>query len=263
MKIIDSHVHIGDYERVKNILKNSIYLNKYRLYSAIDPNAILNTRNYLSDTEGYFAIPIVFKEIDIAEENAFLEEHARTDKKAIPVPLIEPNASSFRSLLYKEHFLIHDYENFESRYDTYRFLNENGGYLLIHCDDSIRVDYINHLHKTFPNMHIIIAHMGRNVFENYDFSTNIIDQFHSKDNIMFDTSTITNPEILRYGISKCGSERILYGSDFPYEKKVDDSEDKFTEIIYSLGLPANDAENIFYNNAYRIKQYCKKRGNQL
>lgn len=260
MKIIDSHVHIGDYERVKNILKNTIYLNKFRLYSSIDPNVVLNTDNYLNDTEGYFAIPIVFKEIDIVEENNFLEEHAKINKKAIPVPLIEPNTKNFKSLLYKEHFLLHNYEEYETRYDTYSFLNENGGYLLIHCDDKIRVDYINYLMEKFPNMHIIIAHMGRNVFENYDFTTNVIDQFHSKDNIMFDTSTITNPEILKYGISKCGAERILYGSDFPYEKKITDSENQFTDIIYSLGLPTSAMENIFYNNAYHIKQYCKKKG---
>lgn len=259
MKIIDSHVHIGDYERVKNILENTIYLNKYRLYSAIDPNAVLNTNNYLNDTEGYFAIPIVFKEIDIAEENAFLEEHAKNNKEALAVPLIESNNKSINSLIYKEHFLLHDYNDFESRYDTYSFLNENGGYLLIHCDDRIREEYINKLTRMFPNMHIIIAHMGRNVYEDYEFSENIINQFYSRDNIMFDTSTITKPEILKYGISKCGPERIMYGSDFPYEKKPTDKEEKFMRILHTLGLSSNNMEKITYENANKIKKYCKRR----
>ena len=263
MKIIDSHVHIGEYERVKTILENTIYLNKFRLYSAINPNVVLQTEKYLDTTEGYFAIPIVFKEINIAQENAFLQEYGKNNTSALIVPLIEPNTDNINSLIYKEHFLLHEYEDFESRYNTYSFLNKNNGYLLIHCDDKIRIEYINKLINWLPNMHIIIAHMGRNVYEDFNFSANVIDQFYNKENIMFDTSTITNPEILKYGISKCGTRRILYGSDFPYEKKITDSESNFTKILYTLGLNIGDIENITYENAKSIKKYCKKRKETL
>lgn len=259
MKAIDSHVHIGEYERVKNILENTIYANKYRLYSAINPNVILNTKEYLDSVEGYFAIPIVFKEIDIAKENAFLQKYALNNSNALIVPLIEPNSENVNNLIYKEHFLLHTYEELRSRCNTYDFLNENNGYLLIHCDDKIRKEYINELIKTYPNMNIIIAHMGRNVYEDLEFNKNIIDQFYNKDNVLFDTSTITKTEILKYGISRCGSNRILYGSDFPYEKRIDDSEEKFSRILYMLGLHDNQLENILYKNADEIKRYCKRR----
>ena len=101
--------------------------------------------------------------------------------------------------------------------------------------------------------------MGRNVYEDLEFSKNIVDQFYNKDNVLFDTSTITKNEILKYGISRCGSNRILYGSDFPYEKRVDDTEYKFSKIIYTLGLSDNQLENILYNNSNEIKKYCKRR----
>lgn len=258
MKIIDSHVHIGDYLRIKEILKNTKYINKFRLYSAINPDVIIMQNKYLDDTTGYFAIPIVFKEIDIFEENNYVINKIMRDERALPVPLIDQNRRFVEgySLIFKEHFLLHNYLDMKLREDTYTYLNKWGGFLLLHSDDSIRIPYIKKLINNYPYMNIIIAHMGRNVFEDYQFSADVIDHFYKNENILFDTSTITNPEIIKYGIARCGSERILYGSDFPYEKKVTDIEENFIRVLYKL--KSGDFENIVYNNSNKIKKYCKR-----
>ena len=99
--------------------------------------------------------------------------------------------------------------------------------------------------------------MGRDVWENYDFCKSIIDNFYSNERIYFDTSTITNKFIIQYGIEKIGSDRILFGTDYPYEKFRDDSPEKFSEIIYKLDVPDQVKEKIIFKNAKTIGRYCK------
>ena len=95
-------------------------------------------------------------------------------------------------LLFKEHFLVNDFLDWRDRSKFYDFLNDNEGYLLIHCKDKIRVEYIKNLLINFPKMNIIIAHLGRDTYEMTEFIRNILLAFAKNDNVLFDISTIHN-----------------------------------------------------------------------
>lgn len=63
-------------------------------------------------------------------------------------------------------------------------------------------------------------------------------------NIYLETSGQMNPLILKDAIKKIGSQRIVFGTDWPY-KPVNIEIDKFLH----LDLDSDDLENIFHKNA--------------
>lgn len=256
MKRYDSHVHIGDYKLNLYLLENSIYRNKYKLYSCIDSKVLSKQDQYISRLDDFFALPLFFKESNIRMCNEYVLNYCNEIKKGIPVLLIDDNINyddTYKIALFKEHFLLHKYEDWNKRSLFYDFLNENEGYLLIHCRDNIRIEYINQLLHAYKKMNIIIAHLGRNSYEDYEFIDNVLNNFKNNEKIFFDISTIHNLLNVQNSIQKIGSERIFYGSDFPFE--VDDYNVFFNERndILSI-LSSNESDNIFEKNFENIKK---------
>lgn len=252
---IDAHVHVGDYNAVNTALKGTVYKQRYRLYSALNAETVQKQEEYLQQLLCYFAIPIVLKEIGIKQANIYLQEFCKTHESAIPVFFVGDEENVYKqnsSIILKEHFLHHDSEEWINRRESYEYLSSVNGFLLIHSADKVRKEYIKTLRKNFPKMNIIIAHMGRNVFEEFDYTTDIINCFKDDRQVFFDISTVKNDNIILYALNTIGDERILFGSDFPYECKSDVKLWDFTERIKSLDIPKTSKDNIFYKNAIRI-----------
>ncbi len=254
MKKYDSHIHIGEYEQNKYLIENSEYRKKYKLYSAIDPRLIEMQQQYTEQLDDFFAIPLFFKETKIEDCNQYVIDYCKEKKKGIPTLLLDTNENfkgNYDIALFKEHFLMNDFLDWKDRSNYYEFLSENRGFLLIHCKDNVRIEYVKKLLSSFPKMNIIIAHLGRDTYEKPDFIAKVIDTFKDNERVLFDLSTIHNIENIMYAISKVGSSRILYGSDFPFEYKSLDEIELFREkLLDSLG---ND-ENIFEKNFEDIKR---------
>lgn len=255
MKYIDTHVHIGEYHKIKEILQNSPFKKQYRLYSAIDAEVIKFAESYLGQCEAFLVMPIVLKELNIEVENDYVLEFCEQKAKAIPMLLVGDSLKKYSEngiRFLKEHFLYHNSTEWEKRKKSYEYLNSIKGFLLIHSFDIERIEYIRNLRDKFPDMHIIIAHMGRNVWENYEFTISIINAFKLDLGILFDISTITNVEIIRYAIKTIGSKRLLFASDFPYEFKIGMNVQTFAQKINCLDISEEEKENIFYKNAINI-----------
>jgi len=258
MKIIDTHVHIGAYGKIKYIVENSQYKEKYRLYSAIEPKILNQIDNYLEQCESIFAMPMVLKELDIAEENKYVLQFCKICSKAIPVLLVDDEIKIYEENnihILKEHFLYHNSAEWINRKTSYEYLNSIDGFLIIHSSDTERIDYIKLLMKNFPRINIIIAHMGRNVFEEYDFTISVINEFKNNPKIYFDISTISNAQILSYAVQQISSTRILFASDFPYEFKFEISVERLIKNLNILNLPNEIKDNIFYHNAKKIIEH--------
>lgn len=254
MKIFDSHVHIAELCEIEKILATTKYKNKYKIYSAISLNAISQIKEYLKQLDGFYAIPFITKETDIVLANKRTKEFCDKFDKAIFVPLVEENREvSFKDdfFVFKEHFLIHNYLELEKRKEYYSFLNENRYFLIIHCKDRIRIKYIKQLRTLYPNMNIIIPHMGRDVYENYEFTKKVIDAFKSDEHIFFDTSTITNVDIIKYAIQKIGFDRISFGSDYPLGFNQATEVSVSFNLFNELKISAENLNKIFYDNALR------------
>lgn len=254
MKIFDSHVHIAEPCEIEKILTTTRYKDKYKIYSAISLNAISQIKEYLNQLDGFYAIPFITKETDIVLANKRTKEFCDKFDKAIFVPLVEENREvTFKDnfFVFKEHFLVHNYLEFEKRKEYYLFLNENRYFIIIHCKDQIRIEYIKYLRTLYPNMNIIIPHMGRDVYENYEYTKKVIDTFKSDDKIFFDTSTITNVDIIKYGIQKIGFDRISFGSDYPLGFNQAPEVSVLFNLFSQLKISEENLNKIFFDNALR------------
>ena len=114
-------------------------------------------------------------------------------------------------------------------------------------------------------MKIIVAHLGRNNLCDYDFTTDMIDKLYLDENIYTDISTIDNPDLIKYAFKKFGSTRILYGSDFPFEKNPEIREKNYIQPAIRANLKEDEYDNLFYRNAMEIirASKVKKKGDEV
>ncbi len=261
--LIDSHIHIGNREECRQIIENSQYKDIYRIYSCINPDTISTTSEFLKDVDKYFAIPLFFCETNIEEANKKLLEDVKDDEKAIPILLLSKNEnlSNLQQVMeyniLKEHFTLHNPYNIADRNQTYDYLQQMKGYLLLHTLSKATLEHVLHLRKEFQNMNIILAHLGRNGAGDFDYTKNMIDSLYKDEKIYTDISTISNPELIRYAIDKFGKERVLYGSDFPYEVSPGVKEKDYMKPALMAGLTDQELEYLFSKNAEQIVENAK------
>lgn len=254
MKRYDTHLHLGNYTRCCEIIEKSEYKEKYKLYSAINLNLIENQKAYIDSLDDFFAIPIIFKEIDIDTENEFISNFCKAISKGIPVTIIGNQVNgNTEYYIWKEHFLLHDYNDWEERKPIYQFINDVGGFLIIHCKDKIRLEYLKLLSEKFSKINFIVAHLGRNANEDEEFILTVLKTFRNS-RFYFDVSTITNFKNIIMASKIISTDRLLYGSDYPYVS-LKDIEDIRNQI---LGFLPN-AEDILENNFKVLRRQIVKR----
>lgn len=256
--IIDAHIHIGERDWCKKIIETSEYKDLYRIYSCIDPEVVSETSDFLKDVDKYFAIPLFFCESNIEKTNAYLLSKVKDDKKAVPILLV-PNNDHLKELLLnlkynilKEHFTLHNPDSYLGRADAYDYLSGENGYLLLHTFTKDIISHVKKLRENFPNMKIIIAHLGRDPKQSFDFTTNVINTFYNDQYVYTDISTITNPELIEYAVKKYGSSRVLYGSDFPFSTEIGTRSKDFISNVFKTNLTSSEYDDLFYKTADNI-----------
>ena len=109
--------------------------------------------------------------------------------------------------------------------------------------------------KQFPNLRVVLAHWGGGL----PFYELMREVRRVAQNVFYDSAA--SPLLYRSDIFKTilqivGSEKILYGSDFPlllYPKRQTEPDfAPFLEEIRALGLSARELENILGENAQRV-----------
>lgn len=98
--------------------------------------------------------------------------------------------------------------------------------------------------RLFPRLTIIAAHMGGAMM--YDEAERLL----AGKNLYLDTAlsrALCPPEQFRRLVDRHGSERILFGSDCPWQSPRDEF-----EWLERLGLPAKDMDSICWRNAVRL-----------
>ncbi len=257
--IIDAHVHIGEKTWCKKIIETSEFRNLYRIYSCIDPEVISETNVFLNDVDKYFAIPLFFCESNIEEANNELMSRIGDDEKAIPILLLpksnnelEKTVLELKYNILKEHFTLHSPETYLERADLYEYLSETNGYLLLHTFTKDIITHVKKLRLNFPNMKIIIAHLGRDPKQTLEFTKNVIDTFYNDKKIYMDVSTITKTYLINYAVKKIGSSRVLYGSDFPFSVEKGKRTQNFTENIIRANLTSYECDDLLFKTVSNV-----------
>lgn len=95
-----------------------------------------------------------------------------------------------------------------------------------------------------PRTIIVFAHI-----DGYGLYDAEIEMMRKYDNVYFDISAHgqDRPGMLHQTVDLVGSERILYGTDYPgYTQKT------FLDLVRNSSLTEDEIENIFWNNAVRL-----------
>ena len=99
-------------------------------------------------------------------------------------------------------------------------------------------------------MDVVIAHLG---IREGVLHEQILQLMQNNDHVYVDLAAYggAKPGKLRDAVNRVGSERILYGTDFP---GVDEQrhQQKYIDYVLSENLSMQDVENILYKNAARL-----------
>ena len=102
-----------------------------------------------------------------------------------------------------------------------------------------------------PGMDVVIAHLGG--LGNHPLYEDMIALMRENEHVYVDISAYgpSCPGMLRDAVNRVGSERILYGTDFPGSND-ETMQKRYIDYVLYENLSTGDTENIFYNNAARL-----------
>ena len=161
-----------------------------------------------------------------------------------------------------------------------RFSDREGHVLMLHTSsigvaDEAVCDYISKILYDYPNIKVVLAHIGR-YYEKSQFIKFYNSGFlesHSNKNMYFDMSSVSEKELLQLVLEKDFlHDRIMFGSDLPYgliklSKEHEKERCNLTYNVYhsikalkdaidALNLPQNRKSQmirkVFYENAKKL-----------
>jgi len=253
--IFDGHLHIGSKDLLPNRDKDPIFKklidNPGRKYQRVAmSNNILKA----------VALPYPVPEALTPQANAYVSQ-AYNQYKALFIPfhLIsntpEPKAIEISNIVgFKEHFAQGKYQDMGYFAQAYDLMEQKGLILVIHPHMSERIEKIRYLKNNFSKLKIILAHSGRKwPFTGDDIIDSIIPALKDYGELYFDTSTIRDSSVITSMVDQLGSQRIIFGSDFPYfDKAGEEIYDLEINTITRAAIKDEDKENILTHNFKRL-----------
>ena len=100
--------------------------------------------------------------------------------------------------------------------------------------------------ENIPGLKLVLAHLS-----GYGLYNKTLDFMKKHETVYTDLSAHGTDfdGTVADAVNRIGSERILYGSDYPGYKSR-----PFIDIVLNAGIRDQEKENIFYNNAARLLQ---------
>ena len=129
--------------------------------------------------------------------------------------------------------------------------------LLLHAGTN-RVQRLQQdIFKDTPDLLVILAHLGADFPETNNHQPrieqvkNTLTALKDYPTLYFDISAINDVDILLSALEIVESEKIIFGSDFPFAKPIET-----LRLLKSIkGLSSQDLENILYNNIIKLLQF--------
>ena len=252
MKIIDIHSHFNigsqfdtkesvyhqrNFDFIMQDYKNAnILAGGFCPFSSVE-QSVLSHQNIYNDNEN-------MHNIALSNEKVYQWLVLHPERKEL-FGQVERLILSDKVLGVKLHSHYHGYSIEEYGDKLFSFCNELKCFVLIHPKPNTTPTIVK-LADKYPNLKVIIAHLGHDYFsgavQTEDRIEAILQSKHG--NIFTDVSAhgITLNNIVEYAVEKVGSEKLFFGTD-TYSCGY-----QVGRIEYSR-ISDKDKENIFYNNA--------------
>jgi uncharacterized protein len=257
--LIDGHTHIG----LPTFLSRPISAEKLTrpafqdrmentvedLLAKIDANSIQKAV--------VFGFPL--EEIDHSQANSYvMEAYHAYPERIIPFALISDEVKYWLKQGIKG-FKQQDILYASQRFDlprAYSIIAEAGVPMLIHfrAGKGYSVpEQVKAILKEVPDLKLIIAHMGRHVPNTGQGVEEALTGLQGFPNVFFETSTVRDSSVIERAVALIGAERILFGSDFPFNSFQDD--DPLAEeisIVEQADISSNSKGKIFSQNIQQL-----------
>ncbi len=225
--IIDAHTHIG----LKSFVVKPISEEKRKRPAFRDPmeNSIENLIARM-DANGVtcsvtFAYPLEEVDTVLANEYVFAAQRAYPER-IIPFALIGDDVERWAKAGargFKEQDILQAPERFDLK-RAYAMVAETGKPLLLHGRSRTPNEVSNKIKgmlRDAPRLQVIIAHMGRHTPNTSQHVEENLLALRDEANVYFETSTVRDSEIIARAVEIVGEDRILFGSDFPFNSYQD------------------------------------------
>jgi len=251
--IIDSHYHICRREYKVSSTNNFLCVEK-------PDNEIINDMQIANISKSIvFGMPSL--DYDLSKINEYvLNLFNKYPDNIIPFAILEENINVKDWIKkgvkgFKEHtFGLKIQKNnkgedilaSETRKNNYKIIADNNLPLLSHFGQNF-FERIMDIVEYVPDINIIVAHSG------YDFINDKINENNLKsltkyDNIYFDISAIKNIEIIKNIFRITGPDKVVWGSDFPYETQ----ELSLKKLFSMNSFSKCDLEKLLYTNILKL-----------
>lgn len=270
LKICDAHLHCGEKDSLFHVVQSSEYQNRYPCYQSVQWKRMDRWEDLLREhgIEKTVLIPFVFRELDKSEQNRSLL--LQSGENRYPFVLLDDDIDFLQEHCHqiagiKQHFVMHESKVRPSDRELIALARDCRMTMILHTHWEQRADYVKELLSLFPGLKIQVAHLGRSKDGDFESIRYIVGQLKPFEQVTFDTSTVRDPEILTKMVDMIGSERVLFGSDFPFYMDERGEEDIFeAQILHVLkaGLTDRQRDHIFYENFERTIALGKKGGDK-
>lgn len=224
-KIIDSHVHL--HKNFGHTLLNSQAQNPGQTFNWFDLDMhklIFNKLDipFLDYRAIVFSLPFSETEKD---NNNYLQRLALNEPGIYPIPCLtnentikgtfDPTCSPGLKTKIRTTAENEIINNFSQK--LWDEINNVGNFIIIHLPKNIyeNADELIFLANKYQNVHFIVAHLGGFYLLDDKFIS-ALKKIVPCPNILFDTSMVTDSELIYSAISLLGCRRILFGSDAPF-----------------------------------------------
>ncbi len=165
------------------------------------------------------------------------------DPNNIDLNKLENKLKSFDGI--KLHPRMQNFDPLDKKYDPiFRIIEKSGLVVLIHTRKenlpSTDPDRLIELVERYPKINFIFGHFANGV-------ESVISKAKELKNLYLETSIVSSPMIIKMGVKMCGSEKILFGSDFPYS-----DQELELEKVLRCDISEKDKNNILFRNAVRL-----------
>lgn len=249
MKIIDSHVHFG-LEDFK-ISESSFHYNLNNDYPSflkiMDDNGV----------DFCCGLPIPDMGYDSNKNNEYLlSAMLNSNGRILPIVrfddfLVENIFNGFKGAKYH---VVYEKIPSSSLYLYYKILEYYKRPLIIHAAFLDKPKQIKKILRVAPKLDIILAHMGRGHIYESDMVLENVKKLKNYDNVYFETSTVGNYQTILDAIKIVGSNRILFGTDYPFGKIYFTKGYTYREEIKSFCsfFDNGTLQDIFYNTSKKL-----------
>jgi predicted TIM-barrel fold metal-dependent hydrolase len=267
MKIIDAHCHIHKPRWNIPGQEEKDVFSRYQNESGDENQILANMAEAGVEQTIIFPYASILINLEVANHYTAAVSRRYPDK-FIPFTVIDNKPGYWRAngvKGFKEHVygqrILRDGkggERFSQDFkETYAYMEEHRVPLLLHAGTN-RVQRLQEdIFKDTPDLLVILAHLGADFPEannhrpRIEQVKNTLTFLKGYPTLYFDISAITDADILQAGLEIVGSEKLIFGSDFPFAKPIDT-----LGLLKSLkGLSARDLENILYNNIIKLLQF--------